>query len=453
VLLVTSDTHRADALGLAGGALETPALDALAARGVAFLDCFAPCNSTNPSHVALMTGESPRDTGVLNNQTRLAEAAPTLAERFAELGYRTWGAISVRHLQPEVSGLGQGFDRMDAPIADEQRRAGGTIERALAWLEGAGETPVFLWVHVFDAHAPYVPPAEFDRRYYPKDKDPLDPSVEAPRFPEGVLAGLSLVGLRDIEFPRAQYRAEVTYLDRELARLFELPRFREGITAAVGDHGESLGEHEIYFGHEGLYPETIRVPLLLAWPGAPSGARVNRGVMHTDLARTLLDLAGAEVVPFAGRDLRRALDEPRGEVGPEAIDAEPRFVLGAHRAEASIALGDHLLILHIQELVESGPRMEARPRHSVELYDLRRDPACRVDRVRKELELARDLRRLLTSWLDSPKRLGWDAVTSQDPGLIADLAKLGYAAAEDAGDAGAQPLWEDDDCGWCRRLR
>ena len=78
VVLITTDTHRFDhmAFNEAGVDVETPVQDALAARGVVFTDCFAPVNVTNPSHVALMTGESVLVTGVRSNFSRLSDAAP-----------------------------------------------------------------------------------------------------------------------------------------------------------------------------------------------------------------------------------------------------------------------------------------------------------------------------------------------------------------------------------------
>ncbi len=78
---------------------------------------------------------------------------------------------------------------------------------------------------------------------------------------------MRLPGLRDPEWVRAQYRGEVSYLDGELGRLLESPRFAQGIIAVTGDHGESLGEHAIWWDHKGLYPNCLRVPLILAWPG------------------------------------------------------------------------------------------------------------------------------------------------------------------------------------------
>ena len=134
VLLVTSDTHRADHLGSAKSGVDilTPNLDALANRGILFENCFTATNVTNPSHIAMMTAVHPRDTAILNNYRPLIEDANTLAERFREAGYATIAVTSTNHLGHESSGLGQGFDRMYRPRhtpADVTRSGRGSADR------------------------------------------------------------------------------------------------------------------------------------------------------------------------------------------------------------------------------------------------------------------------------------------------------------------------------------
>jgi hypothetical protein len=139
VLLVTSDTHRGDHVGLAtnGAGVRTPFLDALAERGVFFEDCWSSTNVTRPSHVALLTSVPPRDSGIVTNFQRLTEEAPTLAEVFRAAGYATFAAVSAAPLDDRFSGLGQGFVRMSSPD-ESQRDAATTIERpaGLAALRG-----------------------------------------------------------------------------------------------------------------------------------------------------------------------------------------------------------------------------------------------------------------------------------------------------------------------------
>ena len=126
-------------------------------------------------------------------------------------------------------------------------------------LDDAAGKPLFLWLHLFDAHTPYAPPAPFDRAYYPKEKDPFAAELPAPDL-DPRLFPTNMPGLKDLEYPASQYRGEVSYLDAELARLFAVPRIARGIVAFTADHGESFGAHGVWWEHAELYPETIHVP-------------------------------------------------------------------------------------------------------------------------------------------------------------------------------------------------
>jgi len=438
VLLITTDTHRGDHLGLTdpNGELKTPVLDALAGRGVLYEDCYAPITTTNPSHAALMTGEHPRDVGVLNNATGLMPAAPTIVQRFEEAGYATWAALSTSHIGPKISGLGTGFDRVSWP-PHVPRDSADTITVLEDWMAERDGRPLFVWLHVFDPHSPYEPPEAYDRAYYPEDRDPFDPTqpafdVSPAGFPK------DLQGLRDPEFPLAQYKAEVTAQDAELARILEDERFADAVVAVVGDHGEAFGEHGIWFNHDGLYPQTMHVPLIVAWPGAPAGERVTSPVMHTDVGRTLLDLAGLEQAAFPGRSL----------VGRKGEGA-PRFGLALNATTASVTHQGLHLVLHLR-----AHRMHAMEtavqHHQVELYDLRADPDCLHDLVDERPDDVRRLRSRLIEWLGSARDLGWAGEETKDPATIAKLAALGYTSSSSSSPAS---LWVEDDCDWCRRVR
>jgi len=438
VLLVTSDTHRADHVAClahsplvpdAPADLATPVLDALAAEGLLFEDCFSTVNFTNPSHIALMTGLHPRDVGILDNKQPLAGAADTLAERFADAGYRTWAAVSALHLGDTVSGLGQGFERMSAPQLP-QRAAAATLDVVERWLRQPDPRPVFLWLHVFDAHRPYDPPPELLARYY-RGGDPFDP-----RLPPLSLAGplpAEMQGLKDLAYPRAQYKAQITALDAQLARVLQHPRFRAGPRAVIADHGESLGEHDVYFNHAELYPDTLHVPLLLSWPGAPAGERVQAPVSHLDLGRTLLDLAGLTRAEFPGRSL----------LAPSPVaPAAPRFALASHGSSASVTQDGLHLVLTLRR---GHPRLAW---HQVELFDLRTDPGCLVDLLDERFEDAVRLRELLVAWLQAQPATRQAEQPLDDARLLADLAALGYVE----GPAVEAALWRADGCHWCRRM-
>lgn len=268
------------------GCGEAPTLDALAVRGALFSDCFSPINFTNPSHAALMTGTHPRDLGIVDNRTPLGAGMGTLAEAFAAQGFATWAAVSAGHLRLEVSGLGRGFERMSAPL-DLDRSADETLDVVAGWLaEVPPGRPVFLWLHVFDAHTPYVVPEPFDERGYDGPPDPFDPSLPEPELALPLRGALT--GLRHLDWGRVQYGNLVSYLDHALGRVLSQGPFADGVVAVVGDHGESLGAHGLWFVHAELYPDTLHVPLVLAGPSVSPGSIEGRPVTHLDLGRTLL---------------------------------------------------------------------------------------------------------------------------------------------------------------------
>ena len=126
--------------------------------------------------------------------------------------------------------------------------------------------PYFLWVHYYDAHAPYLPPGDW----------------------KGASAA-------------RRYAGEVAYVDREVGRLLAgLPGPGRRIVAAVGDHGEMLGEHGEKEHGVFLYQGALAVPLILAGPGVPPGRVVDGPAATRGLAATILAVAGfgAQAGPF-----------------------------------------------------------------------------------------------------------------------------------------------------------
>jgi len=435
VVLVTSDTHRADHLGLAGErgvGVRTPFLDELGARGVYFTNCYSSTNITNPSHGALLTGMSVRDTGVINNITALSDDARTLPELFQESGWLTFATLSARHLEHEQSGLGQGFDRMSQPARGDSAGED-SILRMRSISAGTEGLPVFLWLHLFDAHAPYEVPEDLRFLYYDPERDPYDPALPEPardaRPPWDP-------DVRDLDFVRSQYMAEVTYLDRQLARWLDQGRLRDALIALTGDHGESLGEHGMHYTHRGLYPETLAVPLILAGPGIPSGVRVEQAIDHLDVGRTLLDLAGLGHLDFPGSNLLRWVDA--------APHSAPRFAISSHATEASIERDGWFLTLCLATTASSR-------KHEVHLYHLARDGECERDLVDDEFERARELRAELLAWLTAaPSQRLAQAQGDATAEEIANLAALGYAA--EPTELGGAWYEEDPEDPWCRRF-
>lgn len=419
-LLITSDTHRADHISIVNdqSLVRTPHLDDLARTGVLFQDCFSQTNVTNPSHISLMTGLHPRDTGIVDNRKRMARRAETIAEAYAAAGYRTFATTSAFHLQDNHSGLGQGFDRMEGPISLE-RDGEISIEILMDWIEESDGLPVFAWLHLFDAHEPYGPPEPFDKRYYEGD-DPFagdDPDIDPKLIPKW------LTGLKDLDYPYAQYRAEVDYLDGALCELLEHDRVASGLVAFTADHGESFGQHGIWWNHAGLYPDTVHIPLIMRWPGGPAGVNVSGAVRQSDIAATMLAISDIDRGEIPGEDLRQAIDDQ--------LKIDARYMLGSHFMNAAVQVGKYLFVMDLRPHFERSNE-EMRHTGASELYDISVDPDCENDLLLQEFDVARTLRERLVEWLESAEDLSLSESQERTSNDEAMLEGLGYASSNTA---------------------
>ncbi|MFT7669108.1 MAG: arylsulfatase A-like enzyme [Planctomycetota bacterium] len=443
VLLVTSDTHRSDYLGflMEDGELVTDGIDKLASDGVAFLDAVSSVNNTTPSHVSLFTGLSPRDTGIVANATRLADSAPTLAEAYRDAGYVTLAAVSATPVDYKLCGLGQGFDRYSIPLGKGVRRSEQTIEMLMDWVEEYDGAPVFMWVHIYDAHGPYDPPDHLKLMYYEGDKDPFD--HEAPGA-EPSMAPYWNKNIADPDYTEALYKSEITFLDRRLSELFDLPRVEEGIVAFTSDHGEVLryGPRDS-FDHRGLSLNTLAVPMIFRAPGLEAGVQRNDPVLQIDVGRTLLNLSGLNDSPFPGRDVLETTLEP----------GEPRFAMQANAISASVLTDKWMFALNLR--LPGSFKGTAAERedfvHSVELYDIVADKFCRFNVWEENKAKATVLRRSVIRWLARGQQNDWETEAETDGRDIAqELADLGYVTVERS----ASDEWFDDSCAceWCQKF-
>jgi len=337
ILLVTIDTFRADRLNAA----VAPNLDRLAARSMRFTNARSAVPLTLPSHTTILTGELPTTHGVrVNGLTPLAESHPTIARLLKGAGYDTAAFVGAFVLDRRF-GLSPGFDTYDDRIVrdpratdrlEAERPASAVIDAALVWFDAHAApstphpAPFFVWIHLYDPHAPYAPPKAFSR------PNPYD--------------------------------GEVAYADAQIARVFDwlAAHHLDSSTAIVvaGDHGEGLGDHGERTHGMLLYDSTLRVPLVVSTPGV-AVAVVNEPVSLVDVAPTILAVAGvAAPATMHGRDMVR--------LGPNAsadIYAETEYPRAAGWSR-------------LQALTD-GRWKAIRAGATTELYDLARDPQEQYD--------------------------------------------------------------------------
>ncbi len=378
VILVTFDTTRWDDLDFEAPTA-TPTWAALAAAGTRFEHAFTPAPLTLPAHATLLTGLEPPRHGVRNNGGyRLDPGFDTLAEVARGQGYATAAVVAAPVLYRRY-GLDQGFDSYDdAPgTAEEgQRTATEVTDRALAAV-GSLKSPWLLWVHYFDPHDSYAPPAVYRQ---PGDDEP------------------------------ALHRGEVAYADAELGRLLAAVG-RGALVVATADHGESLGEHGEFRHGFLVHDSTTRVPLVVSWPGTiDEGLVVPGPARHADILPTVATLMGWPI--------------PQGLDGvvvvPWSTPASPRLVY----AESAVP-SENFGLAPITAMREGDVRLVRT--HRDRLFDLASDPGELVDVV-----TAREGdRQRLGAALDVVVAA---AATSTAPGDVGDderrqLEALGYVHA------------------------
>ena len=297
VVFITLDTMRADRLPAYGfDAVATPALDRLAAEGVVFEEAFAAVPLTLPSHATLFTGLYPPRHAVHDNAgAPLAAEFDTLAEVLASRGLVTGAFVSSAVLAPG-RGLEQGFNtyslgKQDCPGSPRARRpAAEVVDESLEWLAGQGASPFFLWIHLYDTHAPIRVPIEFTLAH----SDP--------------------------------YLAAIAYEDSQIARVVDYLEERglldESLIVVAGDHGESLGDHGEESHGMFIYDEALRVPLIVRGPGIPP-TRVLSAVRLIDVMPTVLDQFGLRSPSIEGVSLTSLISG--AEEPPREVYAESRY--------------------------------------------------------------------------------------------------------------------------------
>jgi len=315
LLLITLDTLRADHLGTYGyGRPTSPALDAFAAAATVFEDVTCSMPTTLPSHASIFTGLHPSQHGLRRNGEIPQRDLLTLFDLLKARGAATGAIVASRVLDAEYL-TGMGFDEVEFPGSESQYqvRAERVSERGLAWLARAQGRPFALWLHYYDTHEPYSPPARFaaafDRGYEGRLPDRLEIPILVGFNEPDTGAALSAA---DLDHITDLYDAEISYLDTALGRLFEhldeMQLLSTTLIVIVGDHGQALGENS-FFGHGlRLLEPVIKVPLIVRLPGQVAGRRVPTPVETVDLMPTLAELFGLEApADLAGVSLTPAL--------------------------------------------------------------------------------------------------------------------------------------------------
>jgi choline-sulfatase len=402
LVLISIDTLRSDHLPAYGyRGVATPAIDALRRDSLLFTRVYCHYPMTLPSHVSLLSGELPPVNGVRDNSGFVFDSArhTFLPRLLKQAGYDTGAVVSTAVLAAGT-GLAGGFDFYDdrmpaARYMEEAKRPGAESARAaLDWVgHRAAGHPFFLFLHLYEPHAPHRPPEPFASRYRAL---PYDGEIAAADAVVGeFLGGLKRLGVYD--------RAVVTLLS---------------------DHGESLGEHgEMQHGMF-LYRATLQVPLLLKLPGSRlSGGSVTAPAQLIDVVPTFLRLAGVPApAGLAGESLLEIGRPPAaGRAGvPDRVAA----AAARERPIYAETLGPRLHYgwSELTSLIEGGLHLADGP--EPELFDLAADPGEIHNRLTGERRSFAAMRRTIRGIYQPPA-----PPRPADAETARRLASLGYVAA------------------------
>jgi arylsulfatase A-like enzyme len=412
VVLIVWDTVRAYNLSLHGYPRKTtPNLVRWAQRGVKYDQAIAPAPWTYPSHSSFFTGQWPYQ---LNTQWRfvLDDPSPTLAEHLAVKGYQTAGFSANTNCCSYEGGLARGFAHFedyalspqlllartvpgktilesiarlvglcDIKWLSLQSRPASEINRAfLNWLDQRrSDRPFFAFLNYFDAHEPYLPPAQYLGRF-----GIMPSSASDYHFL------LDYVGLhkdpkrsRDVLMARDCYDDCIAYLDEQLGQLLETLRGRglldNTVVIITSDHGEAFGDHGTSGHSYSVFLDELCVPLVILAPGAPEGRVVKGPVSLRDLPATVVDLLGlASESPFPGRSLAALWRPPLGRSADVTTSPafSEQFDPSARQSHAACGPGDR----EFQMSLVDGTQHYIRNAFGVEkLFNLTTDPYEQLD--------------------------------------------------------------------------
>jgi choline-sulfatase len=393
IIVISIDTLRADHLPAYGyQKVKTPAIDQLASNGVVFERAYSHAAQTLPAHAALLAGRLPFETGVRDDVgARVKPGERLLPQLLRERGYST-GAVVSASLLRKGTGISQGFDFFDdemppnpeEPVAAAGERDGGESERiAEHWLDSAGTSRVFLFLHLNEPHKPYAPPERF-AQYSP-------------------------------------YDGEIAYADEIVGRLIHYLKthqlYDRSTIVLLSDHGEGLGDHGEQEHGLFVYDETVHVPLIIKQESnVEAGRRVSDLVQHVDMVPTILDLVKAPVPDtLRGRSLKPLLDGT-GHLRDRPIYSEALYASTHFGWSAVVAVTDG----HYQYI--RAPREE--------LYDLTRDRHERENLAGQNAE-TKQAAKVLGTFVSTPREAGPSLADPKDKWEVLERYRTATALVAD----------------------
>jgi len=335
IVLVTFDTTRADAISAYGDDnASTPNLDALAARGVRFEMALTPLPTTLGSHTSMMSGLDTHGHHVPRNGTPVPESVPLLAEKLQAAGWDRIAVVGAMPLKASM-GLSRGFRAyLDTSLNEQPRRTADQVtDDALRAIDARpDDSPLFLFVHYYDPHTPWIEAPQDIRDKF------VSPDFKVPDKGRKSLKGLQArsrkgqkIGRKLARSMRKLYLAQVHWTDQEFGRLMDGLKTRglmdNALIIMTADHGEMLSEShlgQVYTHGPDVDLPVTRVPMIVAGSGdfqTPKNQVVSRRVRLQDIANTILGQAKLTQDLGTGEDLATVWSGTAGPPPPHFAEA------------------------------------------------------------------------------------------------------------------------------------
>jgi arylsulfatase A-like enzyme/Tfp pilus assembly protein PilF len=399
---------RADALGVYGNSsANTPNLDKLANNGLRFENCYAAAPITLPSHSSMFTGKYPITINVRTNGGYFLETEEeTLAEYLKGKGYYNYAVIAAFVLAANF-GLAQGFDVYDdtlnnsALIRDinSEIPADEVYKKFKYHFQKNKEKKFFAWVHFFDPHLPYNPPARY----------------------------ISGGGSSTIH----RYNGEISHVDFYIGKIIDDLKFNNcyenTMIVIAGDHGESFGLHN-EFGHRIFcFQENLKVPLIFFYPPMIQPSVIKSRVSLIDIKPTIQEFLGDSISDGTeGQSLARFFRDNR-EPGKERT-----LYFESMTGKEEYNWASLYSVLHGKFKYIMLPEEE--------LYDIANDPDEKNNLSRKKNQLTVRGRKMLQTFLADHEIKGRKNKRQLSKTETAHLQSLGYLSATPTVSRGETPI-------------
>lgn len=423
IILIVIDALRADHLGCYGYKRNTsPNIDKLAKEGVMFTQAIAAAGFTVESVPSILAGTYSPTHQVYSFGGLRNPSVKTLAWELAKRGYRCF--LWSNHVPVSFLDIKDGFQGIYVCSLNEENYQPVINDHQLTvkvvdWLKAHKDSPFFLYIHYHGSHAPYRPPEPYKSMYLHdkfRDKPEFVP-ISPFKFDNEAYDGSGVIpyvvaenNITDPNYYISQYNGAISYTDTQIGQLIdglkELGLEKNTMIILTADHGEMLGEHNVYFNHHGCYEENIRVPLIIRFPKLfLKGKVIFRQVSLIDITPTVLEVIG--------------VDKPTYMQGKNLLRLAKIFCTYHTKYVFSFDRGEYTLRTEKWKLIYSG--------QSWELYNLEMDPGELRNLVDERPDKFKQLKQELENW---KKHITSPIPSEKGPPLIEEdkkaLRSLGY---------------------------